>query len=165
MTQNQLINQIVEVLNKHGQDMCGIPEFLLVGENNFKKAATEIASLHPHGNDGEVRVPNSEEIDEAAREYAHNMSNAPDKETPDWVVTDFKSGVRWALNYIKEPFPQENDGWISVEDRLPETDGLYYTFIKTKVSESMGETMFQDGEFMSSFVTHWQPLPSPPKSK
>lgn len=32
---------------------------------------------------------------QAAKEYAIHMSNAPDKETPDWIVTDFKAGAKW----------------------------------------------------------------------
>ena len=35
------------------------------------------------------------EIDQAAREYATHASNAPDKETPDWIITDFKAGAKW----------------------------------------------------------------------
>lgn len=38
---------------------------------------------------------NENEIDKAAREYATHVSKAPDKETPDWIVTDFKSGAKW----------------------------------------------------------------------
>lgn len=53
--------------------------------------------------------------------------------------------------------------WISVKDRLPEESGNYLTFVKSKVFESIGFAMFIDGEFMSSFVTHWMPLPPLPK--
>jgi hypothetical protein len=35
------------------------------------------------------------EIDKAAFEYAMHASNAPDKETPDWIITDFKAGAKW----------------------------------------------------------------------
>lgn len=34
-------------------------------------------------------------LDKAAREYAAHASNAPDKETPDWIITDFKAGAKW----------------------------------------------------------------------
>lgn len=35
------------------------------------------------------------EVEKAAREYAMHASKAPDKETPDWIITDFKSGAKW----------------------------------------------------------------------
>ena len=35
------------------------------------------------------------ELNKAALEYATHASKAPDKETPDWIITDFKSGAEW----------------------------------------------------------------------
>ena len=35
------------------------------------------------------------ELEQAAKEYAVHASNAPDKETPDWIITDFKAGAKW----------------------------------------------------------------------
>lgn len=37
---------------------------------------------------------NQKTIDKAAAEYAIHASKAPDKETPDWIVTDFKAGAK-----------------------------------------------------------------------
>lgn len=34
-------------------------------------------------------------LDKAAREYAIHASSAQDKETPDWIITDFKAGATW----------------------------------------------------------------------
>jgi len=51
--------------------------------------------------------------------------------------------------------------WISIKEKLPTKDGLYVTFTKTKIIESFGFTLFMDGEFMSSFVTHWMELQKP----
>lgn len=42
-----------------------------------------------------------DELDNAAREYAVHASTAPDKETPDWIITDFKAGANWAQNNIE----------------------------------------------------------------
>lgn len=39
-------------------------------------------------------------LDEAALEYAREHSSAPDKETPDWIITDFKAGA----DLIKQVF-------------------------------------------------------------
>lgn len=36
-----------------------------------------------------------ESLNQAALRYAKNHSHAPDKETPDWIITDFKAGVKW----------------------------------------------------------------------
>ena len=51
--------------------------------------------------------------------------------------------------------------WVSVSESLPQTDGTYLTFTKNKVSESIGLTLFVDGQFMSSFVTHWAIVEKP----
>lgn len=51
--------------------------------------------------------------------------------------------------------------WVSVSESLPQTDGTYLTFTKNKVSESIGFTLFVDGQFMSSFVTHWAVVEKP----
>ena len=52
-------------------------------------------------------------------------------------------------------------GWVAVSESLPQTDGTYFTFTKNKVSESIGFTLFVDGQFMSSFVTHWAVVEKP----
>src|SRR5436190_2003582 len=41
-------------------------------------------------------------IDKAALEYAQKHSSAPDKETPDWVIADFKAGAKWYANEIEQ---------------------------------------------------------------
>ena len=35
------------------------------------------------------------DIEKAAREYAMHVSTAPDKETHDWIISDFKAGAKW----------------------------------------------------------------------
>lgn len=56
--------------------------------------------------------------------------------------------------------------WIPVTDRLPEKDGIYLTFSKKKEYEFH---FFQTGKRMwpavwdEDGVTHWMPLPEPPK--
>lgn len=51
--------------------------------------------------------------------------------------------------------------WISIKDSKPEIDGNYLTHIQTSKYESIGFTQFIDGEFMSSFVTHWAVINKP----
>ena len=56
--------------------------------------------------------------------------------------------------------------WIPVTERLPEKDGIYLTFNKKKQYEfhmfQAGKRMWQ-GIWEADGVTHWMPLPEPPK--
>lgn len=66
--------------------------------------------------------------------------------------------------------------WISCDDRLPETDG-YYLLYGTEYDFSSGEEISYCGILQYSLkykiwntkapinVTHWQPLPEPPKGE
>ena len=49
---------------------------------------------------GVVKIPSEESIDKAALEYAKKHSDAPDKETPDWIINDFKAGALWAIKQL-----------------------------------------------------------------
>src|SRR6185437_11920610 len=40
-------------------------------------------------------APVSEDVEKAAFDYAVHHSAAPDKETPDWIIADFKAGAEW----------------------------------------------------------------------
>ena len=61
--------------------------------------------------------------------------------------------------------------WISVKDRLPENEGKYLCWDVPYSSSTSYPTFghFQDGKFYMhiaddwSNVTHWMPLPEPPK--
>ena len=64
----------------------------------------------------------------------------------------------------------EQGGWISVEDRLPETEGYvivawangYVDLSRfTRDKYSHGGSWHHD--FIPDDITHWQPLPQPPK--
>ena len=72
---------------------------------------------------------------------------------------------RWCETcYLKEQ--KEAGGWISVKDRLPEEDGLYNVYCK---DGSMAHAWFEDKWFIDhcecgdGYITHWMPLPEPPK--
>jgi hypothetical protein len=41
-------------------------------------------------------------LDKAALEYAKNHSAAPDKETPDWIIADFKAGIKWLATELEQ---------------------------------------------------------------
>lgn len=62
--------------------------------------------------------------------------------------------------------------WISVDDRLPEDFESHESFyiVSSKGLVCFSTAFFKDGEFWSSKdfvgltdVTHWMPLPEPPK--
>lgn len=65
-----------------------------------------------------------------------------------------------------------NNGWISVEDRLPQVSGKYLCVVKDKKGNSWTvptewsvEMRSWFGEFgeIKNMVTYWQPLPEPPE--
>ena len=64
---------------------------------------------------------------------------------------------------------QRKSGWISVEDRLPTLDETGYTYVLVQMNdEFITATDYTRNEGFglrkdSGEVTHWQPLPEPPK--
>lgn len=52
------------------------------------------------------------------------------------------------------------NGWINVNDRLPETSGEYLVCIRCKYMQIAD---FFDGFFNYAHVTHWMLLPGLPK--
>jgi hypothetical protein len=53
--------------------------------------------------------------------------------------------------------------WISVKDRLPiQTQGVL-VWAHGYASDYIEISVFQDNEFLIDNVTHWMPLPDPPK--
>lgn len=62
--------------------------------------------------------------------------------------------------------------WINVEDRLPEEDGYYWVAEvhvegfdrgrRTFFNEDWSQFFVEDDEWR---VTHWMPLPEPPRSE
>ena len=86
----------------------------------------------------------------------------------DWdaEISDEYQLCRAAADMLEQDAP----GWISVKDRLPETSGYYlvctYTaFYRTQCISKV----FFDGKLWGSIrkryanITHWMPLPEPPK--
>ena len=61
--------------------------------------------------------------------------------------------------------------WISVDDKLPEEDGYYLCCIKSSLFTDRvyidilecDKGSFEEGHIYTDTVTHWMPLPEPPK--
>jgi len=55
--------------------------------------------------------------------------------------------------------------WISVDDRLPETEGMYLCYFSDDTIETF-EYVVSDTKLWGihqDIVTHWQKLPAPPE--
>lgn len=57
--------------------------------------------------------------------------------------------------------------WISVEERLPEEEGCYLVAVKNDHKRRYSKTAWFSREswFARQDVTHWMPLPEPPKEE
>ena len=58
--------------------------------------------------------------------------------------------------------------WISVNDRLPEEDETVIICTDKNfiyAGELIGDTWFLDNDSWTATVTHWMPLPQPPKGE
>ena len=88
---------------------------------------------------------------------------------------EFCRGMRKALRIIEDAPTvevQPDNGWISVEDRLPENDGLYIVCKTVRGHQISFEAHWKGNKWLSvvksnqlDCITHWQPLPKPPKEK
>ena len=58
--------------------------------------------------------------------------------------------------------------WISVKDRLPDDDEIVIICTDENfiyAGELVGDTWFLDNDSWTATVTHWMPLPQPPKGE
>lgn len=75
-----------------------------------------------------------------------------------------------ALDGGRAQRPSPTMEWISVEDRLPEENGTYLIAVKGGCTTHITGFDIEDNEFChnvfrKSDITHWMPLPEPPKPK
>lgn len=103
------------------------------------------------------------------------------KETFGYLPKKYKDGTFMSSSRVDEVNPQdmfegwlaraEQDGWISVEEDLPDNDitvltvteeGFVYTNYLVEARGSAWDCIWKF-DFTSSPITHWQPLPQPPK--
>ena len=75
-------------------------------------------------------------------------------------IEGWEAGAKWGLS--QSPVRGE-EGWISVEDRLPEVQEDFIVHV-TNIGVDKDRWNKTEKCWMSYFkVTHWQPLPEPPK--
>ena len=89
-------------------------------------------------------------------------------QTIKWHINELDNYCTTLSTYKSQPSTPVQDGWVSVEDGLPE---LYTTCMVTDAGtvdmaiylpENRWEDKCNEG---LNHVTHWQPLPSPPVNK
>ena len=64
--------------------------------------------------------------------------------------------------------PVVHGRWISVKDRLPKNDEIVIICTDKNfiyAGELIGDTWFLDNDSWTATVTHWMPLPQPPKGE
>ena len=85
----------------------------------------------------------------------------------DFVKTAIKNEVRRRRGESL-PEPNRKQEWISVDKRLPDKEGVYLVYTYKgymKISKYSGWGIDDEASFDDFFVTHWMPLPEPPKMK
>lgn len=122
-----------------------------------------------------LAVPNVRKVteyDEAGYSISYNavpvkvIENAP---SVDVVPKDFHE--RCMDNWVNELLAalDATPKWISVQDRLPEEDDKYIVCTaKGSVYSTRFRTHSRGGDFMTdtnTHITHWMPLPDPPKEE
>lgn len=81
---------------------------------------------------------------------------------------DIKSARLMVLPESKEHSRKTRQEWISVKDRLPKNDEIVIICTDKNfiyAGELIGDTWFLDNDSWTATVTHWMPLPQPPKGE
>lgn len=112
---------------------------------------------------------NSKELKEIEKLIDEVLEN----ETPESLIKWLKTQRGKSLS------PQEVDGWISVEDGLPESHGLFDTYyhrvrvafefngfkMTEEASWLVGDRFVWHGVDITNLVTHWRNIAPYPQSK
>lgn len=75
--------------------------------------------------------------------------------------TNATKAIRFLIRNFDAADVRENR-WISVKERLPEKPGIYAVWTAKGFGNHLSASNW-DGESWSLRVTHWMPLPEPPK--
>lgn len=104
-----------------------------------------------------------------AREEAKELQKTT---TDAYGYMKMKQGLDCAIGIVDEVETEYNNGWIPCSERLPEDDStVWVTYID--YGKELTATAYYDLEsgywyvgyfdYKTKSVTHWQPLPQPPK--
>lgn len=106
-----------------------------------------------------------EKFDNLCGEVACAIKEAYEQGAVDQKLNDigFEDGLEeysWErARAILEPLPR-HDGWIKIEDALPEKHTEVLVYEKGITGTAW---INSDGNWVDAHPTHWQPLPSPPR--
>jgi hypothetical protein len=79
----------------------------------------------------------------------------------------YKASVKRVLMQAPDVDVAPKSEWISVEDRLPEIEGVYLAYTTRRTIEvAHFYPYYVNGKPQFDYwITHWMPLPEPPKMK
>lgn len=143
---------------------------------NFDK--WKLADASPLNNTEELTI---EEITNIAFDHGYGIDINSDKITNAEHIA-YCAGLRKGSEIMRAkslPVTGDKDGWVSVEERLPENEGWYLVCINGKIYSKeytyfydalTQERVYNNSEGAGTFlhghtlpVTHWMPLPNSPK--
>lgn len=121
----------------------------------------------------EMEKVRNKAIDDFTKEIKEELNRFHVKNLDTCVLFDFMDRKAERLKAGKENVPDTNignDGWISVNDRLPDKAGSYLVIGKsggaTVTHWYMPSKLYPDGHFggnSSDYIRYWMPRPEPPK--
>lgn len=95
------------------------------------------------------------------------MSEWYDIPSEEMTLEQAQSAVRELRKKVAEQFSKMQNEWISVKDRLPEKHGWYLVFKHRRfsIAEWTGDCWYNENDLPIDdiVITHWMPLPEPPK--
>lgn len=104
------------------------------------------------------------QIEEIVRIASKCITSWLNNETPK-ALPDYIAEALYNVGYSKQE-------WISVDERLPEKNGYYLVYTKYGYIEVERYKTWDDDDLDGGYwwefeglVTHWMPLPEPPKMK
>ena len=108
--------------------------------------------------------------DDIYRLLSHATTGTPDN---DVIITPKQLSSLCALvKALPSKDYEPDDDWINIKDRLPDKDGLYIVCKTIKPHQIVFEARWKGDKWLSvvknnqlDYVTHWQPLPEPPKEE
>lgn len=101
---------------------------------------------------------------------AHGVTVRDNAEITDELLKQLRNAPPMVLH--EEPTIEVVQEWISVKDRLPENDTRVLVYLNIEKLDAYTYTIFDtdrmlDGKWIrwNTYITHWMPLPQPPKGE